>query len=182
MKHYRIPAIALLVVSAALLLFTLKSIERTRRAGADLVDARRALDRSRRNLLDSERAANEAKQSGAPIEEFLGNWTREITAEASIEQIFSQLDTLAVDNLLSPSGRNFTTNANYLFDGRKIPVESVNITVAGDFYRTLNWLGAVEAAFPLARVEEISYVANDTSLSLSIELTFPRKFDVDSSP
>lgn len=182
MKHYRIPALVLVAASAALILFTLKSVERTRRAGADLVAARRALDQSRRDLLDSERAANAAKHSGAPIEEFLGNWTREITAEASIEQIFSQLDTLAVDNVLSPSGRNFTTNSNYLFEGRKIPVESVNITVAGDFYRTLNWLGAVEAAFPIARLEQISYAADETSLSLSIELTFPRKFDVDSSP
>ena len=56
-------------------------------------------------------------------------------------------------------------------------MQDVNISVSGDFYRTLNWLGAVESAFPLARVEQISYTNNGSSLSLAVQFVFPRKFD-----
>jgi hypothetical protein len=103
----------------------------------------------------------------------------ELHAEENVEQVFGRLDTLAVNNLLSPSGKNFTLNKNYLFNGRHTSVQNVNITVAGDFPRTLNWLGAVESAFPLARVEQISYTTNASSLSLAVQFVFPRKFEPD---
>jgi hypothetical protein len=100
-----------------------------------------------------------------------------LEADGNIEQIFGQLDTLAVNNLLSPSGKNFALKTNYFFNGRQLTVQNVNISVTGDFYRTLNWLGAVENAFPLARVEQVSYTNNGNSLALAVQLVFPRKFE-----
>jgi len=107
---------------------------------------------------------------------FLGRWKAEMEAEANIEQVFGRLDTLAVNNLLSPSRKNFNLNKNYFFNGRHLPVQNVNITVAGDYARTLNWLGLVESAFPLARVELISYTNSGNSLSLNSQFVFPQSF------
>lgn len=179
MKQYRVPAIVLVAASLLLALLTLKSVERARRAAADLAEARRLLGNSRRDLMVAQAAAARAKKSSAPVEEFLAQWNDELAAEASIEPIFGKLDTLAVNDVLSPSGKNFGVKPGYLFQGRKMPVQNVNITVAGEFYRTLNWLGAVEYAFPLARVEQISYAANGGSLTLALQLVFPRKFETE---
>jgi hypothetical protein len=177
MKFYQTSVVVLLTLSVAFIFAALKSAERARRADAALTGERAALEQGRRDLLATQSAAAAAKKKGAPIEDFLKTWSQELSSESNIEHVFGQLDTLAVDNLLSPSGKNFSTNLNYFFHGQHTPVQNVNITVAGDFYRTLNWLGAVENAFPLGRVEQISYAANGNSLTVAVQFVFPRKFD-----
>ena len=138
---------------------------------------RAAVDSARAELAATTQAARSATAKSAAADRFLDLWKPEIAADSNIEQIFGRLDTLAVNNLLSPSGKNFTLNKNYFFNGRHTPVQNVNITVAGDFPRTLNWLGAVENTFPLARVEQISYTTNANTLALAVLFVFPQKFD-----
>jgi len=177
MKHYRIPTIVLLAATCLLLLFLLKSFGRASRAAAQLTAERAAVAAARAELAGTQQAARTAKAKSAAADQFLDAWKPELEADANIEQIFGQLDTLAVNNLLSPSGKNFAIKPNYFFNGRQLSVQNVNISVAGDFYRTLNWLGAVERAFPLARVEQISYTNTGSSLAMAVQFVFPRKFD-----
>jgi hypothetical protein len=47
--------------------------------------------------------------------------------------------------------------------------------VSGEYYRLLNWLGAAEQAFPLARVESVSFT-NQDGLKLSSTFSFPIYF------
>jgi type II secretory pathway pseudopilin PulG len=177
MNHYTAPAAALLGASALLLFGTLKSFERAHQSAQELSAATVALRGARLQLASAQAATDAARRKTAPADKFLETWTRELTAESNIEDIFGKLDTLAVNNLLSPSGKNFGATPNYFFNGRKLPTQNVNLTVAGEYYRTLNWLGAAEAAFPLARVEQISYTTNANTLSLAVQFVFPRKFD-----
>jgi hypothetical protein len=177
MKNYSLPAILVLILSALFLFVMLQSFGRASRANRDLADAQEKAVFSRQQLEAVQRAAADAKQNSLQADKFLETWTTELKAEENVEEVFGRLDTLAVNNLLSPSGKNFTLNKNYLFNGRHTSVQNVNITVAGDFPRTLNWLGAVESAFPLARVEQISYTTNASSLSLAVQFVFPRKFE-----
>jgi len=179
MKRYTTAAAVLLVASALMSLGMLKSIRSAHRASASLADARAAMETARRDLVASQREAEAAKKQSESAARFLETWSLDLSAEASIEEIFGRLDTIAVNDLLSPSGKNFVVSPNYFFNGRHMPVQSVNITVAGDYYRTLNWLGAVEFAFPLARVEQISYTTNANSLSLAVQFVFPRKFEAE---
>lgn len=177
MKSYTIPAIAVLAMSALLLFVMLQSFGRTRRADADLAAAQGEAMLARQQMEVVQRAAAAARQDSVQADRFLETWSAEFRAEENIEQVFGRLDTLAVNNLLSPSGKNFTLNKNYFFNGRHTSVQNVNITVAGDYPRTLNWLGAVEGTFPLARVEQISYTTNANSLALAVQFVFPRRFD-----
>ena len=177
MNRYTAPAALLLGASALLLFGMLKSFERAHQSAQDLAAATVALESARGQLASAQRATEAARKKTAPADRFLETWNRELAAEANIEDIFGKLDTLAVNNLLSPSGKNFGASPTYFFNGRKLPTQNVNITVAGEYYRTLNWLGAAEAAFPLARVEQISYTTNANTLSLAVQMVFPRKFD-----
>jgi len=177
MKKFTIPAILVLLVCTLLLFWMLQSFGKTRRAADDLIAAQNEARQAHQQLIFAQHAAAAAKDSGAEADRFLETWMAELQAEDNIEQVFGHLDNLAVDDLLSPSGKNFTVNKNYFFNGHHITVQNVNITVAGDYPRTLNWLGAVEHTFPLARVEQISYTTNATSLALAVQFVFPRKFD-----
>jgi len=178
MKYYTMPTFALLAASGLLCLGMLKSFGRANQSAAELVEAQNQVQTAGADLTAAQHSAQAAKAKSVAADTFLAAWAPELSSEVNIEQIFGRLDTLAVNHLLSPSGKNFTLDANYFFDGRHLAVQNVNITVAGDFYRTLNWLGAVENAFPLARVEQISYTNNGSSLSLAVQFVFPRKFDV----
>jgi hypothetical protein len=177
MKNYSLPSILILMLSALFMLVMVQSFGRASRANRTLADAQDKAVFARQQLESVQRAAAYAKQNSIQADKFLESWSAEMQAEANVEQVFGRLDTLAVNNLLSPSGKNFTLNKNYLFEGRHTSVQNVNITVAGDFPRTLNWLGAVENAFPLARVEQISFTTNTSSLSLAVQFVFPRKFN-----
>jgi hypothetical protein len=177
MKNYTIPSILVLLLSALFLFEMLQSFSRISRAADDLASARGEATLARRQLESVQQAATTVKENSVQADRFLETWTAELQVENNIEQVFGRLDTLAVNNLLSPSGKNFTLNKNYFFNGRHTSVQNVNITVAGDFPRTLNWLGAVESTFPLGRVEQISYTTNANSLALAVQFVFPRKFD-----
>lgn len=177
MKHYTLPTFVLLAFSALLLFGILKSFGQARQSESKLAGEQRSVELTRQQLTAIQQAAAVAKSKSATADKFLETWTAELDAESNIEHVFGRLDTLAVNNLLSPSGKNFTLNTNYFFNGRHLSVQNVNITVAGDYARTLNWLGAVENAFPLARVEQISYTTNGNSLSLAVQFVFPRKFE-----
>jgi hypothetical protein len=176
-KSYTLPTLALLAISGLLVLGMLKSFGITNRAAAELASEESTVDADRRDLLATQRAVKATALKAVESDRFLDKWAAELDSEASIEEIFGRLDTLAVDNLLSPSGKNFKLDTGYFFNGRHLPVQNVNINVAGDFYRTLNWLGAAESAFPLARVEQITYTNTGNSLSLAVQFSFPRKFD-----
>jgi hypothetical protein len=177
MKRYRMPIFLLLAATALLLFAMLKSFHRASAAAKQLSTEQTAVALARVELIQTQQAARAAEARSAPADHFLALWQPELAADANIEQIFGQLDTLAVNNLLSPSGKNFMVKSNYFFNGRQLTVQEVNISVTGDFYRTLNWLGAVEHAFPLARVEQISYTNGNSSLALAVQFVFPRKFD-----
>jgi len=177
MKIYTLPTFVLMGASALFIFGVFKSFGRASQAAVDLATERSTVASARQRLSTAQRSAQTANTRCASADKFLEAWAPELSSQADIEQIFGRLDTLAVNNLLSPSGKNFALNTNYFFDGRHLPVQNVNISVAGDFYHTINWLGAVESAFPLARVEQISYTTNGSSLSLAVQFVFPRKFD-----
>ena len=178
MKSYSLPALLLLVLAALLGLGVTRSFHAAGRAAAGQAAEQATVDSDRRDLAAVQRAATAASQKAIESDRFLTKWEDELQSEASIEDIFGRLDSLAVGNLLAPSGKNFKLNTSYFFNGRHLPVQNVNIAVAGDFYRTLNWLGAAESAFPLARVEQITYTNAGSSLSLAVQFSFPRKFDL----
>jgi hypothetical protein len=179
MKNYTFPSVLVLAASGLMLFATAKTAAKASRASAALATERQSLAASKQTLMATQRRARAAAVQSQATDRFLELWQPEMDGASSIEQIFGQLDTLAVGNLLSPSGKTFTSKINYFFNRRQFPVQTINITVAGDFYRTVNWLGAVENAFPLARVEQISYAGGQNSLTLAVQLVFPRKFEAE---
>jgi hypothetical protein len=177
MKSYTLPTVLLLMLSVLAVVAILHSFAGASHALSELAAERMTVQNDQTELAATQQAAKAVTQKSVESDHFLDKWTTELQAEASIEDIFGRLDTLAVNNLLSPSGKNFKLNGGYFFNGHHLPVQNVNINVAGDFYRTLNWLGAAENAFPLARVEQITYTNTGNALSMAVEFSFPRKFE-----
>lgn len=177
MRKFSFPAFLVVAASILILAAALRTMGAARGAAAALAAAQNEARLAQIRLAAVQRAAAVAKAGSQEAERFLQTWTAELQSEQNIEQVFGRLDTLAVDNLLSPSGKNFTLNKNYFFGGRHMAVQVVNINVAGEYPRTLNWLGAVEHAFPLARVEQIAYTTAGSSLAVAVQFAFPVEFD-----
>lgn len=178
MKSYNLAAAALLGATFLCFAGIASSLRHANQAAQDLAADQRAATAAQQQLVLVRQRAQSALAKSQSANQFLDTWSPRLDAQSNIEAVFGKLDTLAVNNLLSPSGKNFAGKPNYLFDGHQVPVENVNITVAGDFSRTLNWLGAVESAFPLGRVEQISYTMTGNSLALAAQFVFPKKFDL----
>lgn len=177
MKSYTLPAAILLLVTMLLGVGIMTSLRHASEASAQAETDRSAqssanddLDRARANAIRME------KQS-QPADNFLAVWSAHLNGDSTIDDIFDRLDKLAITNVLSPSGKSFTNSSQYFFDGKQLPVLSVDITVAGDYARTLSWLGAVEESFPMARVQQISYSGTGSSIALAAHLIFPRRFN-----
>ncbi|MGH7996464.1 MAG: hypothetical protein ACREFX_08945 [Opitutaceae bacterium] len=178
MKSYTFPAFLLLLVSVLLAFGILKSISSAKRAADNLAAERSTVNSDRMMLVATESAAKRAAANSTATDAFLDKWTAELANESDMEEVLGRLDTLAVNGLLSPGGKNFRFDPNYPFEGQHLAVQTVNMTVSGEFYRTLNWLGAAENAYPLARVEQISYTNAGNVLSMAIQFSFPRQFDL----
>lgn len=177
MKSYTLPAAILLAATGLLGLGIMTSLKHASQAASQAQADAAALAAARTELAAITTGATRLAAKSQPAEQFLAIWSPHLESDASIDDIFGRLDTLAVNNVLSPSGKSFTNSSQYFFDGKQLPVESVDITVAGDFPRTLNWLGAVESAFPLARVQQVSYTGNGGSIAMATHLVFPRRFN-----
>lgn len=178
MKSYTIPALTLLAASGVLAFVIAKSFGSASQAASDLAREQDAVTADTATLHATEIAAKTAARRSVETDAFLDKWNAELDNEANIEDVLASLDTLAVNSLLSPAGKNFRLNAAYPFEGKHLSVQTVNMTVSGEYYRTLNWLGAAEHAYPLARVEQISYTNTGSALSMAVQLSFPRKFEL----
>lgn len=176
MKSYFMPAMVLCGAAVALIITGLFSFQSASLAQRQLIDSNNNSRDAEMLLQQSVQKAAQAKQRSSATDAFLDTWRKEFHSSDNVEQVFGRLDTLAVNNLLSPSGKSFTINSGYFFKDAQVRVKNVNVTVTGDYFRILNWLGAAEYAFPLARVEQVSFTTNASSLALSVQFVFPNQF------
>jgi hypothetical protein len=110
-----------------------------------------------------------------PDDNFIKQWQRSFLCEDDAQRILPALDSLAVANVISSSDKQNKEDPGYTFRNKIIPIESVKISVSGDYYRLLNWLGAVEQQFPLVRVEAVSFT-NQNGLKMTSTFSFPTCF------
>jgi hypothetical protein len=177
MKSFFMPAMILCGAGVTLLIVALFSFQSTSIAQQQLLESKRNAQDADVMFLQSVAKSTEARKRGTATDVFLETWRKEFRASDNVEQVFGRLDTLAVNNLLSPSGKSFTVNSGYFFKDAQVRVKNVNVTVTGDYFRILNWLGAAEYAFPLSRVEQVSFTTNASSLALSVQFVFPNQFE-----
>jgi hypothetical protein len=114
-----------------------------------------------------------------PDDNFITQWQHSFLGEDDAQRILPALDNLAVANVVSSSDKQNKEDAGYTFRNKIIPVESIKISVSGDYYRLLNWLGAVEQQFPLVRVEAVSFT-NQNGLKMTSTFSFPTCFKLPS--
>ena len=178
MKSFFMPAMTLCGAAITLIIVALFSFQTASIAQRQLLESKRNAADADIMFQQSVAKAAQARKQGSATDVFLETWRKEFHASDNVEQVFGRLDTLAVNNLLSPSGKSFTINSGYFFKDAQVRVKNVNVTVTGDYFRILNWLGASEYAFPLARVEQVSFTTNASSLALSVQFVFPNQFEV----
>jgi hypothetical protein len=176
MRSFFLPSLILIVLALLGGVIALSSFRNVARLQRDVVGLKQDVDDNKTQNAVIESKLNQLRTESQPAGDFLNEWQRTfLDGDDAKRIILPSLDSLAVTNIVSSSQKQTHTEPGYAFRNKIIPVESVEITVSGEYYRLLNWLGAAEQAFPLARVESVSFT-NQDGLKLSSTFSFPIYF------
>jgi hypothetical protein len=181
MRSFFIPCLILIGLAVFGLFIALSSFQNVARLQRDVVSIRQDVDDSKTMNAITEGKINVLRTESRPAEGFLKQWQRTfLNGDDASRTILPDMDSLAVANLVSSSQKQTHSEPGYTFRNKTIPIERVEITVGGEYYRLINWLGAVEQEFPLARVETVSFT-NEDGLKLSASFSFPIYFKIPSA-
>jgi len=177
MKTYTGAAIVLMGVAIAFAMAALATFQWAGNAHQNLLNAEMIYDGAVKQREGAQNTAEKAQRDAVPVENFIKDWKDQFSAGDDLSQIFSHLDTLAVDNLLSSSDKSNNPSSAYLFKDAQRNVLAITIRVSGDYARIINWLGEVETTYPLARVEHVTFTVKNNTVSMYAAIVFPHFFE-----
>jgi hypothetical protein len=180
MRSFFIPCLTLISLALLGVFIALSTFQKVARLQLDVSTMKQQVDddKTQRAIIVS--TLSRLDTESRPADEFIKEWQRSFLSEDDTQRILPALDSLAVANVVSSSDKQNKADPGYTFRNKIIPVESVKISVSGDYYRLLNWLGAVEQEFPLARVEAVSFT-NQNGLKMTSTFSFPTCFNLPAS-
>jgi hypothetical protein len=172
MRSYFLPCLILLGIALLGVFIALSTFQKVAGLQLDVSTMKQEVadDKAQRTIIAS--TLDRLDAESRPANNFIKQWQRSFLSEDDAQGILPALDSLAVTNVISSSDKQNRADPGYTFRDKIIPVESVKISVSGDYYRLLNWLGAVEQQFPLARVEAVSFT-NQNGLKMTSTFSFP---------
>jgi len=175
MRSFFIPCLTLFGLALLGVFIALSTFQRVSRLQLDVSATKQEVDEDKTQKTIIASTLGRLDTESRPANEFIKEWQRSFLSEDDMQRILPALDSLAVANVVSSSDKQNKADTGYTFRNKIIPVESVKISVSGDYYRLLNWLGAVEQQFPLARVEAVSFT-NQNGLKMTSTFSFPTCF------
>ena len=156
--------------------------------GLFAVHAKRSLNAEKNSLAEITNEATQVNQAisirkqvlqnmteaSVPVNTFMNAWSAMLAPGRDANSIMSEFGSLGIAHTIAIQGRKPTPNDTTVWQGRQIPMQGAQCTaVSGEFYRLMNWLGAVERAWPLARFETVSIDQNGASLSRTVKVAYP---------
>jgi hypothetical protein len=175
MRSFFIPCMTLIGLALLGVFIAVSTFQKVARLQLDVSVAKQEVDEDKTQKAIIVSTLSRLSAESQPADEFIKEWQRSFLGEDDMQRILPALDSLAVTNVVSSSDKQNKADPGYNFRNKIIPVESVKISVSGDYYRLLNWLGAVEQQFPLARVEAVSFT-NQNGLKMTSTFSFPTCF------
>jgi hypothetical protein len=175
MRSFFIPCLTLICLALLGVFIALSTFQKVARLQLDVSAMRQEVDADKTQKAVIASTLSRLITESRPDNDFISEWQRSFLSEDDAQRILPALDSLAVANVVSSSDKQNKADPGYTFRNKIIPVESVKISVSGDYYRLLNWLGAVEQQFPLVRVEAVSFT-NQNGLKMTSTFSFPTCF------
>jgi hypothetical protein len=175
MRSFFIPCLTLSGLALLGVFIALSTFQKVARLQLEVSTTKQEVDedKTQRALIAS--TLSRLSAESRPADEFIKGWQHFFLSDDDTQRILPALDSLAVTNVVSSSDKQNKADPGYTFRNKMIPVECVKISVSGDYYRLLNWLGAVEQQFPLARVEAVNFT-NQNGLKMTSTFSFPTCF------
>jgi hypothetical protein len=175
MRSFFIPCLTLIGLALLGVFIAVSTFQKVARLQLDVSATKQEVDEDKAQKAIIASTLSRLSAESRPADEFIKEWQRSFLGQDDTQRILPALDSLAVTNVVSSSDKQNKADPGYTFRNKIIPVESVKISVSGDYYRLLNWLGAVEQQFPLARVEAVSFT-NQNGLKMTSTFSFPTCF------
>ena len=175
MRSFFIPCLTLIGLALLGVFIALSTFQNVARLQLDVSAMKQEVDDDKTQKAIIASTLSRLSAESRPANNFLKEWQRSFLSEDDMQRILPALDSLAVANVVSSSDKQSKADHGYTFRNKIIPVESVKISVSGDYYRLLNWLGAVEQQFPLVRVEAVGFT-NQNGLKMTSTFSFPTCF------
>ena len=180
MRSFFLPCLTLICIALLGVFIALSTFQKMARLQLDVSTMKQEVDDDQTQKTIIASTLSRLSTESRPADDFIKEWRRSFLSEDDTQRILPTLDGLAVANVVSSSDKQNKADPGYTFRNKIISVESVKISVSGDYYRLLNWLGAVEQQFPLARVEAVSFT-NQNGLKMTSTFSFPTYFKQPSS-
>jgi hypothetical protein len=181
MRSFLIPCLTLIGLALTGVFVALSTFQKVARLQLEVSATKQEVDDNKTQRAIIASTLSRLSAESRPADEFIKEWQRSFLSEDDSQRLLPALDNLAVTNVVSSSDKQNKADPGYTFRNKIIPVESVKISVSGDYYRLLNWLGAVEQQFPLARVEAVSFT-NQNGLKMTSTFSFPTCFKLPAAP
>jgi len=175
MRSFLLPCLLLLSLALLGVFIALSTFPKVARLQLDVSAMKEEVDDDKTQKTIIASALGHFNAESRPAADFIKEWQHSFLSEDDAQRILPALDSLAVTNVVSSSDKQNKEDPGYTFRNKIIPVESVKISVSGDYYRLLNWLGAVEQQFPLVRVDAVSFT-NKNGLKMTSTFSFPTCF------
>lgn len=175
MRSFFLPCLTLIGLALLGIIIALATFQKVARLQFEVSAMKQEVDNDKTQKIIIESRLSRLSAESRPADDFIKQWRSSFLSEDDTQRILPTLDNLAVANVVSSSDKQNKADPGYTFRNKIIPVESVKISVSGDYYRLLNWLGAVEQQFPLARVEAVSFT-NQNGLKMTSTFSFPTYF------
>jgi hypothetical protein len=106
------------------------------------------------------------------VEQFLSEWGLLAEDGANNGAIVEKLSKLAYDRNLIASRRPTPTRTDYPLGASIATVQVVGFSVTGNYSSVIDWLGAVETAYPYARLENVALHGRTSDVDLEVTLAF----------
>jgi hypothetical protein len=180
MRSFFIPCLTLIGLALLGVFMALSTFQKVARLQLDVSTMKQEVDDGKNQKAVLAATLGRLGAESRPANDFIKEWQGSFLGEDDTQRILPALDSLAVANVVSSSDKQNKTDPGYTFRNKIIPVETVKISVSGDYYRLLNWLGAVEQQFPLVRVEAVNFT-NQNGLKMTSTFSFPTCFKLPAS-
>lgn len=113
------------------------------------------------------------RTAAAPANAFMAHWRAALGPGHDGNAILSDLSRCGNEQAVAVQNRH-SGAAEYPWKGRTLHFQSAEGEgISGEYYRLINWLGAVEHTWPAARIEQAALEQRGASLRLFLKLSYP---------
>jgi phosphate-selective porin len=171
-QRYIIPSVVLFATIVTLGCFAVSTNQKLIAGRNALRHRQEELGKTQAQSRQKQVTLQKKKEATTPANTFMGHWRNAIVSDQASNNMLSDLAKFGTDELVSVQGRK-SGKAEYLWRAKPVEVQFADVAVSGEYHRLMNWLGATERAWPLARFEQIALHQNGPSLQLFVRLSYP---------